>query len=80
MANLVQIDKLENGDVEDSIDHFEICSLENERSYLKKALTLRILSYVIELISRRESLHKFILEFKRLIKKAFPGIVEKVRE
>ena len=24
------MDKFENGDVEDFIDHFEICSLENE--------------------------------------------------
>ena len=40
MANYVQIDKFESGDIDDFIDHFEICSLANESSDEKKALMI----------------------------------------
>ena len=38
MANQVQVDKFESGDVDDFIDYFEICALANEWSVEKKAL------------------------------------------
>ena len=40
MANYVQIDKFESGDIENCIDHFEICSLAIEWSDEKKALMI----------------------------------------
>ena len=40
MANYVQIDKFESGDIDDFIDHFEICSLANEWPDEKKALMI----------------------------------------
>ena len=40
MAQYVQVDKFENGDIDDFMDHFEICSLANEWSIEKKALMI----------------------------------------
>ena len=40
MAQYVQVDKFEDGDIDDFMDHFEICSLANEWSIEKKALMI----------------------------------------
>ena len=122
MANLVQVDKFENGNVEDFIDHFEICSLANEWSNQKRALmiatclkgeTLEVYKSLsvderekhgIVVTALREAFkpedikftslsefhertiypgespQKFIFELKRLLKKAFPEMVEEARE
>ena len=71
MAQYVQVDKFENGDIDDFMDHFEICSLANEWSIEKKALMIAtcLKGEALEVSNHLRMMKESMVTLKRLYKK-----------